>query len=814
MSPRLFPLLLTLLLGWCLPSATHAQANIETQPSFAYTDLPAPPVGLEEFYLGQAGGSLLLAGGRNPETGQPSDTIYRWDGGENEWSSAGTLPQPLAGGASISAAGGLIVVGGNSDGTAQSSVLKLTPTANAVEITDLPPLPQPLENPGATLLAGRLYVAGSAGGQNYFLSLDPAAPGAGWQTLPAWSGAPRSGPLLATSLDGIYLFGGVAEGQPVRDAHVYTQLRGWREATPPPFWAGSAAALPFGESHIFVFPGRNETGNADGNILAYHTYTDTWITVDRWPDHPPLYPRATFFNGQPVLVSELSMRSIEVLPLETNYGWLDHIVVAIYLLGMIGMGLYFVRKEKDTKDYFRGGQSIPWWATGMSLFATAASAISLMAMPGKSYATDWTYFAISICSVICLPLSIYFLAPVVRKLNIATAFEYLELRFGVVARIVGSVIFIVNQVLARMGPIMLLPSIAMAAITGIEVTTWILVIGVVTTLYTFFGGLKAVIWTDTVQGLVMLVTVFGCLILILFKLDMPFDQMWTVLQENNKLHTFDWEWDTTYPTIWMVFIGTIFITLYGIGDQNYVQRVQATPTLKDAKKAIATQMAVAVPINFLLFALGTALYIFYRAHPEQLNPVMKTDGVYPLFAAQHLPPGVSGLVIAALLAASMSTISSAICSVANLGVDDFFRRFKSDATEKQALLLGRVLTAVIGCLGIGAGLFLAHSDTPSVWDIALLITGLITNGIVGFYALGLLTRRANEIGALVGIVAGMIVIYWIQKNTDMTFWLYQPIGSAVTFTVGYLVSMCTPTPPQRAAGLTIYELRRQHASPE
>ncbi|KAF0096196.1 MAG: SSS sodium solute transporter superfamily protein [Puniceicoccaceae bacterium 5H] len=806
---------LLVFLSWCLCATAHAQPDINTQPSFNYNDLPRPPENLQGFMLGETGGELVLAGGRDTETGEPSAQVYRWAQGSESWASAGELNQPRVGGTAVSTGDGLICIGGSVDGEPVDTVTRLRLENGQAVTSTLSSLPVGLVEPGATMLEDRLYVAGSAEGKNYFLSIDPYDADAQWEELPAWSGQPRHSAVLVASLQNLYLFGGEnAAGELVRDSYTYNDRSGWKSIAEPPMWGPNTTAIPFGESHIFVFPGSSEANPSDGSILAYHTYTDTWITVDHWPNDPPLYPRAFWLNGDLVLVSEHAMRSIEVLPLETNYGWVDHIVVALYLLGMVAMGLYFVRKEKNTKDYFRGGQRVPWWATGMSLFATAASAISLMAMPGKSYATDWTYFAISLYSVICLPLSMFLLAPLVRKLNISTANEYLELRFGLVARMVGSLIFIIGQILARMGPIMLLPSIAMSAITGIDVWIWILVIGTTTTLYTFFGGLSAVIWTDTVQGLVMLVTVFGCLVLIMFKLDMPFDQIWTTLEANDKFHMFDWQWDVTYPTVWMVFIGTVFITLQGIGDQNYVQRVQATPTLKDAKLAIATQMAVAVPINLILFGLGTALYIFYRQHPEQLNPVMKTDGVYPLFAAQHLPPGVSGLVIAALLAASMSTISSAICSVANLGVDDFYRRFKSDVSDRESMILARVLTALVGLLGIGAGLFLATSSTPSVWDLALIITGLVGNGIVGFFGLGLLTKRANEIGALVGLAAGMVVVFYLQEYTDVVFWLYAPIGSFVTFTVGYLVSLATAFYPRRIQGLTVYTLRAQHSTPE
>ena len=601
------------------------------------------------------------------------------------------------------------------------------------------------------------------GGKLHVLhSLDLASETPAWQEEERLPGEALQDAEMLALQDALYVFGRTAAGEaaayrldlkpPGRDA-------GWQPITPPPTWTAGTAGMAFGHSHLFFFDAGGEAadasggvgsgGDASGGILAYHTFTNTWTTIGRLDGRAaaPRGPLVAALGDRAVIVSGRQVLAAAPQPVPTNYGAIDHAVVAVYLLGMVATGWYFSRREKSTSDFFRGGQRVPWWASGMSLFATGASAISLMAMPGMSYATNWTYFSISIAALVALPIALFVLAPLVRRLQIATANEYLERRFGLAARLLASVIYMFTQVAGRMASVMLLPAIALAAITGVDVIWCIVIMAVITTIYTYLGGLEAVIWTDTIQGFVMCATVAGCLALALWKLGMPLGEMLATLQSSDKLHIVDLSASLVYPTLWIFLISTIVGTMGGIGDQNFVQRVQCTPTLRDAQKAVATQLGVAIPINLLLFGLGTALWLFYQARPELLNPVMKTDGIFPFFAAQQLPVGVSGLVVAALLAATMSTISSSICSVSDLGVNDFYRRFKADATDHQALVLGKLLTAVIGLLGMAAAILMARSTMVSVWDLATLVIGLISNGIVGLFMLGLLTRRAKQWGA-------------------------------------------------------------------
>ncbi len=225
-----------------------------------------------------------------------------------------------------------------------------------------------------------------------------------------------------------------------------------------------------------------------------------------------------------------------------------------------------------------------------------------------------------------------------------------------------------------------------------------------------------------------------------------------------------------------------------------------------AKKAVTTSLLVAVPLNFLLFAFGTVLFLFYRSHPGALNPSMKTDGVFALFVAQQLPAGLSGLVVAGLLAAAMGPLSAGIHSVANLGVEDFYRRLRKNAGERSCMILARCLTIVLGLLGTGAALWMARSTAMSIWDVAMATTALITNPIIGIFVLGLFTRRANSGGVVIGVLSSMAAVFYLKSYTPVTFFLYVPIGTGICVLIGYLCSFILPGRQRDMSGLTIYTL--------
>lgn len=788
-----------LLLCLFLSAAGHLPAETTR---FVFHEEPGLPVELQGFYLGAHKDTLIAAGGVE-EGGDPGGRIFILRPGSTEWVPAGELEVGRAFGAAAGSEQGVILVGGVTTEGASRDVLLLSIDGDAVAVQEWPDLPTALERPAATAHQGLLYVAGRVSGEarEWVGVLDLAELDGGWREIPPPPVEVGDSPVFVSLQERVFLLGPTGSAS-------YLPRDGWRELPAAPWWPQAPSGIPYGHAHVFI-PGTTPAGSAQ--MLLYHTYTGSWVAANEAP-WDFVSPRIVIREGSAFIVDGRNAARLEVLSAKTGFGWLDYTAVTLYLGGMVLMGFYFVRREKNTNSYFRAANSIPWWAAGMSLFATGASAISLMSMPGRAFSTDLQYLGISLYAVIALPIALFVLAPLVRKLAIATPGEYLERRFGLAARMLAASIYCFTQVGARMGAVMLLPSIAISAVTGIPIWMCILVMGAVTTLYTYMGGLAAVIWTDTVQGFVMIASVIGCLILAIMWLDAPPGDAWSALQHFDKTVVFDLRWDLTYPTAYLLFVTTVLGTLGGIGDQNFIQRVQCTPSLKQTKMAVATQLAVAVPINVLLFSLGLVLFLFYRSRPEQLDPTMQTDGIFPFFVAQHLPPGISGLVIAALLAATMSTISSSICAVANVGMEDFARRFRPGMTDRSATRLGRILTALIGVVGTGTALYLSQSSMPSIWDLAQMVTNLISNGIVGFFALGLLTRRAHQWGSMGGVVCGFLAVLYLQTQTEVSFWAFTAVGTAVTFATGYLFSLLIPARPRHIPGLTVYTL--QEARPE
>jgi SSS family solute:Na+ symporter len=801
--PRLprFLLLAVLTLSLFAP-AGHAALS----QGLEVAELPTSPISLEKAFKAKLGNTIVIAGGIGVN-GAPSSKVYSLSKDASEWQEIGQLPHAWSDGASAANGNELILIGGRIDGQATAKTLRLSLSGtNDIQTDPLPDLPQALLHPAAIVNGGSLLVAGGtsdgtdAGVTKIFRSLDLSNPDAAWAEKETWDGPARHSAYLVKSVETISLIGGIERnGSRANSSPSFHAEYGWSDASPITPEGKVSSAIKLGDSHAVVLI-QNESSHASAYL--YHLIGDTWIALENRFEALPMDSQLVSMGEQFAILSKESASRFTLGEPDTSYGWIDHIAVALYFLALIYVGFHFSKQSKSSDDFFRGGHTIPWWATGMSLFATGASALSLMAMPAKSYASNWTFFAISLYFIIALPLSMYFLAPLIRKLNYGTAFEYLEHRFGLSVRIIGSSIFAMGQILGRIGTILLFPAYALEAIAGIPMEMSVPVMGIVTIAYTYLGGLAAVIWTDTIQGFVMIASVLGCLILVFFKIDIPASEMVSILRDQSKLHMFDWGVALDTENVLTVFLGIVALTLLYIGDQNYVQRVQCTRNLREAKKAIATQLGIAVPINLLLFGLGTALFLFYKQQPAELNPVIKTDGIFPFFAAQQLPPGVSGLVIAALLAATMSTVSSSLCSVSNLVVDDFYKRFSKNPSDVKAVKVGRIATLVIGLFGISSAFYLNSFETPSLWDLFLRVAGIIAATTIGTFALGLFSRKTNEIGVLAGIVAGMLATYFIAKDETIIFWLYPIYGSLVTLAIGYAVSIATGGNQKNIDGLT------------
>ena len=391
-----------------------------------------------------------------------------------------------------------------------------------------------------------------------------------------------------------------------------------------------------------------------------------------------------------------------------------------------------------------------------------------------------------------------------RRLQITTAYEYLELRFNLATRLIGSIMFILLQ-LGRIGIVLFLPSLALSVLTGISVEVCILLMGVLSILYTVLGGIEAVIWTDVIQVVVLLGGALFCLFLIPAGLEGGWGTFVETAESANKFSVFDWNFDWTTTTTWVILLGGIGANLISYGsDQTVVQRYLTTKNEDEAARSIWTNAILVVPATLLFFALGTALYVFYTHTPEALSMNLENgDAIFPFFIVTQLPDGLAGLLIAGIFAASMSSLDSSMNSVATVITIDFYKRFWPGSSETSRLNLARICTAIVGMLGVGFALLMATWNIKSLWDQLSIFIGLFAGGLGGIFLLGMLTKRTNGIGALIGLVSSAVIQFLIKHYTSVSFMLYTATGIVACLIIGYIASYLGPKTARPLEELTI-----------
>ncbi len=632
--------------------------------------------------------------------------------------------------------------------------------------------------------------------------------------LPAFTGADAEDAPLATILhDGAaWALARSPAGELVWLRH--TAETGWqRKATPPA--ALRPVLNPGGQAHLlavaFATP---ETAT----VYTYHTITDTWADLGSIAVPGPVAQVQPAHHGfifttrdaaDAVQHTQLTLALAKRL-----LGWIDWTIIILYLVGTAGIGLYFYLKEKkqSNADFFLGGRNIPWWAAGFSLYATGTSAVSYIAIPAKSFATNWLYLAANVIGLVGTIFVAIWVVPLIRRLNLMSVYQYLEMRFHPNIRVLSSAIAILLQLGGRMSIVLFLPSLAMAAVTGLDVVQSILIMGVVTILYTVMGGMKAVIWTDFIQVFVMLGGAFFAIGYVIANIDGGFGAFFATAAADDKFRTFDWSFDLTKATVWGFLIVNIIGILTYPQDQVMMQRILSTKSDKEAGWSVWTLAAIIIPGSLTFFAIGTALYVFYKGHPDRLNPLLSTDSTFPQFIAAELPVGVTGLVIAGIFAASMSTLSSCINSVATLVSVDFYERYAKNPTPAKSVKLAEWMTFIAGAIGIGTAVILAKIDIQSALDKSFELAYLLGGGFAGCYGLGLFTKRTNWQGAAIGVVASLILTFaaWSVKLVHPYFYSIIAISSCMG--VGYLASYLFPPPAQSLAGLTVFTPRSSPTS--
>ena len=501
---------------------------------------------------------------------------------------------------------------------------------------------------------------------------------------------------------------------------------------------------------------------------------------------------------------------------------IDFIVFIVFTLGVVVFGCSFFKKGSSADEFTSAGHSIPGWVVGMSIFATYVSSISYIGYPGKAFAADWNAFVFSLS----IPIASYFAAkyfvPFYRHSGSVSAYTFLEEKFGAWARIYASACYLLTQI-ARMGSILYLLAVPMYILMGWDMHSVIILTSIGIIIYSMMGGLKAVIWADAIQGLILIGGALLCLGILMFS--MPEGPMQTFeLAANapmgNKFSLGAFTDDLTTSTFWVCLIYGIFINLqnYGI-DQNYVQRYHAAKTDKDAKFSALFGGYLFIPVSALFFLIGSALYSYYAAGvaplPEHI--AAKPDYVFPYFIVNGLPVGLRGLRIASIFAAGMSTVSTSVTSAATIILTDYVRPLfhkirRSGGTEARGneekhrrLELAIVRLSSFGVGLLGACVAIAMLSVESIIDAWWTLSSIFSGGMLGLFLLGCIPQQINRAAAVIGCLGGILVIGWISladmwnlPGPHLHPYLAIVLGTCVIFLVGFCVTFLLKVKPRQS----------------
>lgn len=509
---------------------------------------------------------------------------------------------------------------------------------------------------------------------------------------------------------------------------------------------------------------------------------------------------------------------------------LDIAVMLAYFAAMAWFGVYFAARNKTTEAYFLGNRSFPGWAIGISLVGTSISSMSFLGTPADTFKTAWLRTLYWFGFPLAVVAGAYLFLPFFRRTKTTSAFEYLEARFGPGTRVYGALSFVISQVV-RVAMILYLVALVAHELTGLDLWFCVIASGVFVAFYTVAGGMEAVVWTDVVQTIVLALGGVICLYVVLHKLPGGVSEVLSVagaagkfgfseLVEDGSLRPAGWGISLSQKTALMVvFVGLTHFTAEYACNQNVIQRYCASASAREARKALAVN-CVACMVTWGFFAfLGTSLWVFYQRFeaPEaqaMLTGDLKAEQILPFFVMNNLPAGVSGLVLAAVLAAAMSSVDSSLNAIATVSIVDIYRRHAvKDRDDQHYLKMARTVAIVASVLMIAGALVLAYSESKTISDTGVVAMSILAGGLLGLYLLGFLTTRGDGRAVFVAILC---TIVW---STYMTLDRYEVlpdairpgidayyagmIGHAVMFVMGYAGALIF-SPKRDLTNLTVW----------
>lgn len=476
---------------------------------------------------------------------------------------------------------------------------------------------------------------------------------------------------------------------------------------------------------------------------------------------------------------------------------LDLTVLILYVVGVVAFGCWFVRRSQTTHEFTAAGGRLPGWAVGLSLFGTYLSSNTFIGNPGKAFSSNWSFFVFSLTIPLGAWIATRCFVPFYRNSGHISAYSHLEERFGRWARVYAVVCYLLTQV-SRTGTIMVGVAIGLHAVTGWDVQAIIIATGILVTAYTLVGGIEAVIWTDVVQSLVLslgAVLVLG----VLWFGEPAGGTLMAKAWQMDKFSLGSFAFDLTQPTFWVILLFGIFINLTNFGiDQNYIQRYHTARTMGEARRSLWLGAITYIPVSAMFFLIGTLLWGYYQAdlHAGEMIELEAMqaatnrppgDNALPHFMANHLPPGLGGLMVAALFAAAMSTIDTSLNSSATITLKDLFHKRAARDAGKTEMQILRLATLFWGFVGTTVAYVLTY-DRSNILDVWWMLSGIFAGGMLGLFLLGQIAKRTTAAAGVTSVVIGVIIIAWMSFSASpwMPPWLRSPLDGLLTVVVGTL----------------------------
>lgn len=491
--------------------------------------------------------------------------------------------------------------------------------------------------------------------------------------------------------------------------------------------------------------------------------------------------------------------------------FIDFAIIILVLGVTVFMGFRFSKRQKSTQHFFLSKGNIPVWALGLSLLATLISSVTFLGYPAQGFTSNWILLVQGLMVPVVLLGCIWFIVPLFRRSIGLSTYEYFEKRFGSFARYYSSLSFVIRQ-FAGMGTVLFLIAMAIREMVDVNAFIVLALVGIILIIVNLKGGIQAVIWLDVFQGFMLFFSGIICLVVILSSIKGGVPEAIKIATENNRTGFGPYDFDFKHLTlIVMVFNGAFYAIQKYATDQTVVQRYLTAKTNKDAIKASLLGISLTVPIWFMFMLIGTALFVFYKQNPLPVE--MKAEAVFPHFIMTHLPVGIVGFIIAALLSAAICSLSADLNSLAAVGVEDYYKKLFPGRTDKQYLRAGKVFVVISGLAAMGIGALYILSGDEGVLGIIFTVYAIFSGGIVGVFLLGLLSSRANRQGVNIGIVTCIVfTAYAFLTSTpvglkdpelllDLGAWNFTHnklmlgvYSHFVVIIVGYIASLFFPKP--------------------